>query len=544
MLRTEFRRWFAIPSNRVLLIVILLACIVHLGVRMCAIGNHGFDLDEAATWSLTRSLKNVIPLAITDCHPPLYWILQTLWTGFFGTSEAAFRSLSMGFSLLSFLLLAVCVGDAQASNKTWATLAVASVFCLLPYEIHFSRYARNYTMLVFFCSLFSYLFFRLVVFGERRYFPYAALVGILAVYTNNVALMYLVAAVAAGLLAKPSRANLLVAAKLGLILAVGWIPWAIVMPIQIVHSMAAVQMFKQSSLWSIVEVPIGKFLAVLNPHPSGLDGPDYGELYGSLIAMPEDLLGWLGLSLAILAFGAILINLRKMIRNDSIRPFLFQIVIMFIFMAVNPMPVFSQKTVYQFVFPAVLLLGYSLSELAQTKAKLLSIVFLVSFVAVSLGGFPHQNRGTDWKNLCNQIGQAWEKARSPALLISPSNEVLSLEYCISRGYCRLLNPVWVSLNLVVTLMPPFDKQLKLNMVTEGNQSGWSLDEKQLASVVARIQGAEPGATDIFYIREGRGNLSLEWLNKEMGAWTTSRRRFGAMALYHIERKTSEARTTD
>ena len=433
MLRTEFGRWFAIPSNRVFLVVVLLACIVHLGVRFCAIGAHGFDLDEAATWSLTRSLKNVIPLAITDCHPPLYWISQTLWTGLFGTGEAAFRSLSTAFSLFSLLLLAVCVSHAQPSNKTWATLAVASVFCLLPYEIHFSRYARNYTMLVFFCSLFSYLFFRLVVSGERRCFPYVALVGILAVYTNNVALMCLAAGVAAGLLAKPTRANLLVTAKLGLILAVGWIPWAIVMPIQIVHSMAAVQMFKQSSLWSITQAPVGKFLAVLNPHPSGLDGPDFGELYGSLIARPEGLLDWLGLSLAIAAFGIILINLRKMIRNDSIRPFFFQIVIMFIFMAANPMPVFSQKTIYLFVFPAALLLGYSLSELMQTKAKLISIAFLACFIAVSLGGFPHQNRGTDWKYLCKHVSQAWEKARSPALLISPSNEVLSFEYlCLQR----------------------------------------------------------------------------------------------------------------
>ena len=275
MLRTEFRRWFAIPSNRVLLIVILLSCIVHLGIRMCTIGNHGFDLDEAVTWSLTRSLKDVIPLAITDCHPPLYWILQTVWTSLFGTSEAAFRSLSMVFSLLSFLLLGVCVRDAQSSNKTWAILAIALVFCLLPYDIHFSRYARNYTMLVFLCSLFSYLFFRLVVFDERRYFPYVALVGILALYTNNIALMCIGAAVAAGVLAKRTRANLLTAAKLGLILAVGWIPWAIVMPIQIVHTTVSVRIFEQS-LWSITEVPVGKFLALLNPHPSGLDGPGYG----------------------------------------------------------------------------------------------------------------------------------------------------------------------------------------------------------------------------------------------------------------------------
>ena len=93
-------------------------------------------------------------------------------------------------------------------------------------------------------------------------------------------------------------------------------------------------------------------------------------------------------------------------------------------------------------------------------------------------------------------------------------------------------------------MPPFDKQLKLNMVTEGDQSGWSLDEKQLASVVERMQKAEPSTTDIFYIREGRGNLSLDRLNKEMGAWATSRRRFGAMALYHLQRRTSQAETND
>ena len=104
---------------------------------------------------------------------------------------------------------------------------------------------------------------------------------------------------AAGVLARPTRADLLSTTKLGLILAVAWIPWAIVMPIQIVHSMAAVQMFKQSSLWFVTQVPVGKFLALLNPHPSGLDGPAYGETYRGFVAAPHDLLGWLGLSLAI-----------------------------------------------------------------------------------------------------------------------------------------------------------------------------------------------------------------------------------------------------
>jgi hypothetical protein len=520
--------------------VILLACVLHLGVRMCTIGNHGFDHDEAVTWGMTRSLKNVIPLAITDCHPPLYAILETLWTGLFGTSEAVFRSLSMVFSLLLFLLLAVCVCDAQPSNKTWAILAIALVFCMLPYDIYFSRYARNYTALVFFSSLFSYLFFRLIVFGERKYFPYVALVGVLAIYTNDIALMSLAAAAAAGVLARPTRANLLTAAKLGFILAVAWIPWAVVMPIQIVHSLAAVQMFKQSNLWPITEAPVGKFLALLNPYPSGLDGPGYGETYGGFIAVPADPLGWLGLSLAILAFGAILINLGRIVRNDSVRPFLFQIAIIVVFMALIPMPVFSQKTVYIFVFPLVLLLGYSLSELMQTRAKLFSIAFLVSFVAVSLCGFPHQNRGPDWKSLCADVTHAWAKARSPALLISPANEVLCLEYCISRGYLKPLNPVWMSLNLVVTLVPPFDRELKLNMVTEGNYLGWSLDEKALCSVVSRIQDAEPGTTDIFYLREGLGNLNLEWLNEKVVSWTASRKRFGSYALYHLERKIREA----
>ena len=102
----------------------------------------------------------------------------------------------------------------------------------------------------------------------------------------------------------------------------------------------------------------------------------------------------------------------------------------------------------------------------------------------------------------------------------------------------------MSLNLVVTLIPPFEKELKLNMVTEGNESGWSLDEKQLASVVARIQGSEPETTDIFYLREGRGNLNLEWLNEKMASWAISRKRFGPYAVYHLERKISKASVGD
>jgi uncharacterized membrane protein len=93
--------------------------------------------DAKPWWTIPRSLDH-------DLHPPLAYMLLRGWTGIFGYSEAAIRSLSVVASLAGIALLFAVArrlhGDAPA---LWACLLMA----VAQYQIEFAQEAKHYALL-------------------------------------------------------------------------------------------------------------------------------------------------------------------------------------------------------------------------------------------------------------------------------------------------------------------------------------------------------------------------------------------------------------
>ncbi|MBI4612573.1 MAG: glycosyltransferase family 39 protein [Planctomycetes bacterium] len=124
-------------------IPVLLATAV--AVRFAGLGSRSLWLDEA--YSLDRcvpggSLADVVrTVARHDAHPPFYYLCLHLWTGSFGESPAAMRSLSAVVSVLAVLVLyRLCL----AFLGPRASFATGLLFALSAFQVEFAQEARHY----------------------------------------------------------------------------------------------------------------------------------------------------------------------------------------------------------------------------------------------------------------------------------------------------------------------------------------------------------------------------------------------------------------
>jgi len=158
-------------------------------IRVSTLDNHGVWIDE--TWAVTtpnfhydtndiypkffeypqtralpearrqllRNLYDLHPvvqicyMAVSDMHPPLYWVLSYYWTRLFGESLYAIRSFPVLTGVATVLVVLLLA-------ETLFGLPVAIVAGLLlaasPMHVHYSQMARNYSLATFLVSL-SYL---------------------------------------------------------------------------------------------------------------------------------------------------------------------------------------------------------------------------------------------------------------------------------------------------------------------------------------------------------------------------------------------------
>jgi len=114
--------------------------------------------DEGTTVQLVRAdLATITRLAAADIHPPLYYYALRLWTGLFGYSEFAVRSLSV-------LQGTILVGLVFILGKRLFGYSVAAIAALLsaisPLQVYYSQEARMYTQLALLGAASMLLFLR------------------------------------------------------------------------------------------------------------------------------------------------------------------------------------------------------------------------------------------------------------------------------------------------------------------------------------------------------------------------------------------------
>ncbi|MFI5330808.1 MAG: glycosyltransferase family 39 protein [Desulfobaccales bacterium] len=358
---------------------LLSICVLHLGIRLYLINQQGFFFEETTTWSYSRSLESLILAMMSDVHPPLYFALMSMWTKLFGTSEIAFRLPSVLGSFLTLITLMVFARELDQRRNLVLAILVGALYVCLPYDIHLSKTARSWTMTAFLCSLFSYLYVNVTLRDKKNWFVGSLIVAVCAVFVHYIAILSVAAAVTAATLIQPTKANLHYAGKTLGIIFIFLLPCLLlVFPFQLIAK--ANIPFHFHFFWEQNAVSI-----LLEPINPGTWNPFFP------IEESAGVFHGIGLFLALVGVTLVLFRAGVCWANRLTRFLMLQVVIMIVFLLLSPTPLCNQRTMCIFLPPFLLLLSFTLEDLFTSKrlpAVLVSGVFVISFVAMSLSGFP------------------------------------------------------------------------------------------------------------------------------------------------------------
>ncbi|MDQ7843713.1 MAG: glycosyltransferase family 39 protein [Armatimonadota bacterium] len=143
-------RWKRVAVGRELLLALVIvtgACL-----RLSAIGRKTLWYDEAFSWWMAgRTAADIWRLSrLIDFHPPLYYGLLHLWTGWFGDHEAILRLPSAAISIAA-LPLVYALGRRLAGDT--AALLATALIATSPFHLYFGQEARMYALFAFACLL-------------------------------------------------------------------------------------------------------------------------------------------------------------------------------------------------------------------------------------------------------------------------------------------------------------------------------------------------------------------------------------------------------
>jgi hypothetical protein len=524
-------------KSRVFIGCVMVILVAHLGLRLSVIDLQGFFFEETCSWSYSRSLESLILAMLSDVHPPLYFAVLWAWTGLFGTSEIAFRAPSVLASFLTLITLMVFAYRWNGRRNAVMALLTGVLLMCLPYDIHLAKAARSWTLIVFLCALFTCLYANVSIRDKRNWIIWSAIVGICAVYVHYLALVSLLGAVLASLAVKPTRENLRYAGTTVGILFACLLPWLLlVLPAQLVAKAGIPQHF--GFLWDGWLLPL--LLSPINP---GTWNPFFSleESAGNFHRI--------GLGLAMIGITIALSRARRVWADPFARFLTIQVGVMTLLLLICPTPICNQRTMCIFLPPLILLIAFALDDLLRSRRSpeiLVSSVFLISFVAMGLSGFPYPSEAARLREITQFLSVPWNASQRPALLLSPGTHALTLQYMESQG-SGAFDRVLVAPYPVVLLDCPWWKSLhpELLELPPTSMINWATgpqNEDGLVWTMNRFLTANPDVTDIFYLREGTGDLfgwasrglvEMRHLDKEARFSLTRMERFGRWAVYHL-----------
>jgi 4-amino-4-deoxy-L-arabinose transferase-like glycosyltransferase len=143
-------------------------------LRIWRLGYHDFWFDEIAS-------VDYVSVPWYNWNAPLYWIMLHFWTKIFGISEFALRFPSVLCSFLTVMLVFL-LGKSLFDRKTalFATLLIG----LSPFHLWYAQEARDYSMVLFFGTLSSYLLYWAAKEGDFKKYFFFAIVSLIGMYTN------------------------------------------------------------------------------------------------------------------------------------------------------------------------------------------------------------------------------------------------------------------------------------------------------------------------------------------------------------------------
>jgi uncharacterized membrane protein len=161
---------------------LLVAIGTYAGLVLSHIATWSIWFDEAFTAYIVRfDFLEIARYTATDVHPPLYYWVAKAWTMLFGTSELAFRSLSMVCGALAiawgFVLICKLFGARAAVLGAW-------FMALSPMLIRYGEEARMYTMVTAIVLAATYVLVRATETNARKYWVWYGILIALGMWTH------------------------------------------------------------------------------------------------------------------------------------------------------------------------------------------------------------------------------------------------------------------------------------------------------------------------------------------------------------------------
>ncbi|MBS3785055.1 MAG: glycosyltransferase family 39 protein, partial [Anaerolineae bacterium] len=136
--------------------------LVAFTLRTYALGRAELTFDEVASFFIANrrplDVLTYVRGAIRE-HPPLYYVILSLWMPLTGTSEFAIRFLSI---IIGVAAVAVIYRALQRITHRWLALLSALLLTLSPSHIGISRDARMYGLLALWTIVSAWAFVRLL----------------------------------------------------------------------------------------------------------------------------------------------------------------------------------------------------------------------------------------------------------------------------------------------------------------------------------------------------------------------------------------------
>ena len=176
-------------SPRAALRWLLLILGAGLFLRVLFISKQSLWVDEVASWYFASDLHRALTAERTN--PPLYYTMLYFWMKWFGTSEAAIRSLSVVPSILSIGLL-YTLGKKLMSRRI--AVVAALYMSISSFHIFYAQEGRAFATLTAFLLVHTLaLWNALETPGRRRilYYGISALAGAAALYLHFIALFFI-----------------------------------------------------------------------------------------------------------------------------------------------------------------------------------------------------------------------------------------------------------------------------------------------------------------------------------------------------------------
>jgi mannosyltransferase len=197
-------------------------------MRLPTIGKNSLWFDEAVSYLAAKlPVSEILNNTAQSSHPPLHYLLLSVWLRLVPDSDTAVRLLDLLWNLL--LIPAIYILTVASLKERRLGLVAAALVAVSPFHILYSHELRMYALLMLLTTLCAWAYLQARERDELKWWGLFALLALLALYTHLFTLFFLTAVGLHALIHHHKRAALRRTLLVALLLGLLFIPWALVL---------------------------------------------------------------------------------------------------------------------------------------------------------------------------------------------------------------------------------------------------------------------------------------------------------------------------